>query len=83
MESAIRDFALGNSMTPDNPELVTLLRKAKGYGFSDRQLAEMWKRPEGDVAALRRATGHRAHLLSGGHLRSRIPGLHPLFLFHL
>ncbi|PWM69367.1 MAG: carbamoyl phosphate synthase large subunit, partial [Desulfovibrionaceae bacterium] len=57
MESAIRDFALGNSMTPDNPELVTLLRKAKGYGFSDRQLAEMWKRPEGDVAALRRATG--------------------------
>ncbi|MCH5277160.1 MAG: carbamoyl-phosphate synthase large subunit, partial [Desulfovibrionaceae bacterium] len=57
MESSIRDFALGNSMTADNPELVTLLRKAKGFGFSDRQLAEMWKRPEGDVAALRRATG--------------------------
>ena len=57
MEGELRDFALGNSMTADNPELVALLRKAKEFGFSDRQLAEMWKRPESDVAALRKATG--------------------------
>ena len=57
MESSIRDFALGNSMTPDNPEMVVMLRRAKEYGFSDRQLAEMWKRPESDVRALRKATG--------------------------
>ncbi|MGN1038217.1 MAG: carbamoyl-phosphate synthase large subunit, partial [Mailhella sp.] len=57
MEGQLRDFALGNSMTPDNPELVCLLRRAKEFGFSDRQLAEMWKRPESDVAALRKATG--------------------------
>ncbi len=57
MESSIRDFALGNSMTPDNPEMIVMLRRAKEYGFSDRQLAEMWKRPESDVRALRKATG--------------------------
>lgn len=59
MEGDLRDFALANSMTPDNGELVTLLRRAKEYGFSDRQLAEMWKRPESDVRALRDATGIR------------------------
>ena len=57
MESSIRDFALGNSMTPDNPEMVVMPRRAMEYGFSDRQLAEMWKRPESDVRALRKATG--------------------------
>ena len=44
-------------MTPDNPEMVAVLRKAKEFGFSDRQLAEMWKKPEGDIRALRRETG--------------------------
>ena len=57
MESSIRDFALSNAMTPDNPEMVAMLHKAKEFGFSDRQLAEMWKRPESDVRALRKATG--------------------------
>ncbi len=57
MESEIRDFALANSMTPDNPDMVAVLRRAKEFGFSDRQLAEMWKKPEGDIRALRTATG--------------------------
>ena len=57
MEARIRDFALANSMTPDNPEMVAVLRKAKAFGFSDRQLAEMWKKPEGDIRALRHETG--------------------------
>ncbi len=57
MEAHIRDFALANSMTPDNPEMVAVLRKAKEFGFSDRQLAEMWKKPEGDIRSLRHETG--------------------------
>ena len=56
-EQAIRDFALTNDTTPDNPELAVVLRKAKEMGFSDRQLAEMWRRPEGDIRGLRKATG--------------------------
>ncbi len=57
METAIRDFGLGNDMTPLNPDLPELLRSAKEFGFSDRQLAEMWKRPESDVRTLRKSLG--------------------------
>ncbi len=57
METAIRDFGIGNDMTALNPELATLMRQAKEYGFSDRQLAEMWKRPESDVRDLRKSLG--------------------------
>ncbi len=57
MEGEIRDFGIGNDMTPANPRLADILRKAKEYGFSDRQLAEMWKRPEADIARLRHALG--------------------------
>ncbi|MDE7240526.1 carbamoyl-phosphate synthase large subunit, partial [Desulfovibrio sp.] len=34
-----------------------ILRIAKEYGFSDRQLAEMWKRPEADIRRLRKDFG--------------------------
>ena len=57
MENQIRDFGLGNDMTPLNDELPGLMRRAKEYGFSDRQLAEMWKRPETDVRRLRKTLG--------------------------
>lgn len=57
MEGEIRDFGLRNDMTSANPALAETLRKAKEYGFSDAQLAEMWKRPESDIARLRRETG--------------------------
>lgn len=57
MEGEIRDFGIANDMTAANPGLAPILRKAKEYGFSDRQLAEMWKRPEADIAALRRELG--------------------------
>ena len=57
MENHIRDFGLANDMTPWNKELAPMLRKAKEYGFSDRQLAEMWKRPEADVRRLRKSLG--------------------------
>ncbi|MBO4312401.1 MAG: carbamoyl-phosphate synthase large subunit [Desulfovibrionaceae bacterium] len=55
-EQAIRDFALANDTTPANPELKPVLQRAKEMGFSDRQLAEMWRRPESDIRALRKAT---------------------------
>ena len=57
MEAKIRDFGLANDMTPGNPELGEILRVAKEYGFSDRQLAEMWKRPEADIRRLRKDFG--------------------------
>lgn len=57
MEGEIRDFGLENDMTSANPQLAEVLRKAKEYGFSDRQLAEMWKRPEADIAIMRREMG--------------------------
>lgn len=57
MEEEIRDFGLENDMTPGNPALAETLRRAKEFGFSDRQLAEMWKRPEADIARLRHETG--------------------------
>ncbi len=52
-EKEIVDFAIANSMTSDNPKLIEVLKKAKAYGFSDRQLALMWKRPESDIKDLR------------------------------
>lgn len=55
MEREIRDFALANAMTGDNPELESLMRRAKSMGFSDAQLADMWKRPMQDVRELRKA----------------------------
>ncbi|MDL2266698.1 carbamoyl-phosphate synthase large subunit [Desulfovibrio sp. OttesenSCG-928-G15] len=53
MEHELRDFALANAMTAENPELQSLMRRAKVMGFSDAQLAEMWKRPASDVRKLR------------------------------
>ena len=57
MENRIRDFGLANDMTPANADLAPLMREAKEYGFSDRQLAEMWKRPETDIRRLRKELG--------------------------
>lgn len=57
MEGRLRDFALANSMTADNQELQALMVEAKTMGFSDAQLAEMWKRPLQDIRVLRQALG--------------------------
>ncbi len=54
MEKSLLDFGLANDMTAANAELAVILREAKEYGFSDRQLAEMWKRPENDISRLRK-----------------------------
>ncbi len=57
MENHIKNFGMANDMTAQNPEVAEVLRAAKEYGFSDRQLAEMWKRPEGDIRRLREEVG--------------------------
>ena len=57
METRIRDFGIANDMTPANSELREVLREAKEHGFSDRQLARMWKRPEADIRRLRKEMG--------------------------
>lgn len=56
-EAHVRDFALANDTTPQNPEAVSTLRMAKEMGFSDPQLAGMWRRPEADIRSLRLTTG--------------------------
>ncbi|MDR0466894.1 MAG: carbamoyl-phosphate synthase large subunit, partial [Deltaproteobacteria bacterium] len=57
LEKGILNFGAANDMTPANPELRELLLQAKQYGFSDRQLGEMWKRPESDIKRLRGLLG--------------------------
>ncbi len=54
MEEHLLNFGLANDMTPANPELAVVLRQAKEYGFSDSQLSQMWKRPEGDIRRVRK-----------------------------
>ena len=64
--------------------LVTLLRKAKGYGFSDRQLAEMLEAARRRRGRPAPGHGHRAQpIILVDTCAGRIPGLHPLLLFHL
>ncbi|MGV6996799.1 carbamoyl-phosphate synthase large subunit [Desulfovibrio sp. QI0430] len=54
MEKRISNFGLANDMTTANAALADMLREAKEYGFSDRQLAEMWKTPEADIRRMRK-----------------------------
>ncbi|MDR3362337.1 MAG: carbamoyl-phosphate synthase large subunit [Desulfovibrio sp.] len=54
MEARILNFGMANDMTSSNEELSVILREAKEYGFSDRQLAQMWKRPDSDIRRLRK-----------------------------
>ncbi|MBQ7607178.1 MAG: carbamoyl-phosphate synthase large subunit [Desulfovibrionaceae bacterium] len=57
LESHIRNYGIANDMTPANAELASIMRQAKEYGFSDAQLAAMWKRPQEDIRRLRLALG--------------------------
>ncbi len=57
MEDKLKTFGLEHSIGAENPELPDMLRKAKEYGFSDRQLAALWKRGEVDIRSLRKELG--------------------------
>ena len=57
MEGELHAFALNQSLIAPNPLLTDMLRRAKQYGFSDRQLAALWKKSELDIRALRKQCG--------------------------
>ena len=59
------------------------LRRAKQFGFSDRQLATIWSATEMDVRAGSQAARDRGHVQVGRHLRRRVRGLHALLLLDL
>jgi carbamoyl-phosphate synthase large subunit len=52
-EEELKAFGLEESMSPDNPRLPAMLRKAKELGFSDVQLSTLWKVQERYVRKLR------------------------------
>lgn len=54
LEKKIYEFGKNNEISAKNPELRNLLLKAKQWGFSDRQLAELWRKSETGIARLRR-----------------------------
>jgi carbamoyl-phosphate synthase large subunit len=59
MEARVRDAALAGPLSEDNAGLRETLFQAKAMGFSDRQIATLWKRSEDDVRHLRQALGIR------------------------
>ena len=57
MERELKQAGLDHSVSADNPLIVALLKKAKQNGFSDPQLATLWKKSPGDIRKLRMAAG--------------------------
>ncbi|MFQ6042719.1 MAG: carbamoyl-phosphate synthase large subunit, partial [Candidatus Poribacteria bacterium] len=65
-----QNWGAGGGGNPPNPlfkggtfrssEIEELLREAKRYGFSDRQIAELWNMTEEDVRKLRKSYGIEA-----------------------
>jgi carbamoyl-phosphate synthase large subunit len=56
-EVELRTFSLEESVALANPKLAPILRKAKEMGFSDRQLAALWKKEEHDIRRIRKKAG--------------------------
>ncbi|QJT10409.1 carbamoyl-phosphate synthase large subunit [Oceanidesulfovibrio marinus] len=56
-EEELRQFGLNKLISPEDAELAPILRKAKEMGFSDRQLASLWRRKSGDIRDLRKEMG--------------------------
>jgi len=57
MEAELHAFALEESVSDVNPRMKAMMQKAKEYGFSDRQLASLWKKKEKDIRAIREKLG--------------------------
>ncbi|MFP4167295.1 MAG: carbamoyl-phosphate synthase large subunit [Desulfonatronovibrionaceae bacterium] len=53
LESELKEFSLKENITPGNEKLPQLIRRAKEFGFSDKQLATVWKKEETDIRRLR------------------------------
>ncbi|ACV67622.1 carbamoyl-phosphate synthase large subunit [Desulfohalobium retbaense] len=52
-EAELKHFSLEQAISADNPHMEEVLRHAKEFGFSDLQLANLWKRTEDDIRQLR------------------------------
>jgi len=57
MEAELHAFALEESVSASNPKLAPVMTKAKQFGFSDRQLATLWKKSELDIRDIRMKLG--------------------------
>ena len=60
-----------------------LLRRAKQFGFSDRQLATIWSTHRDRRPRRSQAPRHRRHVQVGRYLRRRVRGLHAVLLLDL
>ncbi|HBE95057.1 MAG TPA: carbamoyl phosphate synthase large subunit [Desulfovibrio sp.] len=56
-EAELKAFGKGQKIEAANPALPQVLRKAKEYGYSDRQLATLWKQTEDGLRGLRKSLG--------------------------
>jgi len=54
MEAQLYTFALEETISAANPKLGPVMLRAKQFGFSDRQLAALWKKPEHDIRNIRK-----------------------------
>jgi len=54
MEAELHAFALEETVSASNPKLAPVMARAKQYGFSDRQLATLWKKSELDIRDIRK-----------------------------
>jgi len=57
METELGEFGKAEEISDKNPALPAMLKKAKEYGYSDKQLAALWKMSEDAVRNLRKGLG--------------------------
>lgn len=57
LERELKQGGLDHNVSVNNEAIVTLLNKAKKNGFSDRQLATLWKKDENDIRRMRKQAG--------------------------
>lgn len=54
-EEKLKSFALENGLFSDNPEVPVMLEKAKKQGYSDVQLATLWRESQDAVRSFRKS----------------------------
>ncbi|MEF2146063.1 MAG: carbamoyl-phosphate synthase large subunit [Desulfovibrionaceae bacterium] len=57
LEEELKAYSMRFGLNEEDPELPVLLRKAKEYGYSDQQLATIWKKTHTTIRSLRKRLG--------------------------
>ncbi|WP_147821056.1 carbamoyl-phosphate synthase large subunit [Salidesulfovibrio onnuriiensis] len=57
MEESLIEFGIKQGVSEDSPRMKEVLLKAKQYGYSDPQLAAIWKTSEDAIRTLRKKLG--------------------------